>query len=133
MATVGAIARDSQSELFFDATERGELLVRKCDDCGHFNELSHPLCTGCGSSDLTWIKAAGTGTIVSWTIIPPARNAEEGTPSTLVALIELAEGPWLWAQLPDIDMSKLAVGAAMSVGFVRPEGGETLPVFFLVS
>jgi uncharacterized protein len=95
------------------------------------NELSHPLCTQCGGIEFTWIKAAGTGTLVSWVILPPGRNAEEGTPPTVVALVELAEGPWLWAQLPGVDVARLSVGVPMTVGFERPEGGEALPVFFL--
>jgi hypothetical protein len=42
--------------------------------------------------------------------------------------VELEEGPWLTARL-DADGTDLSAGMDLHVTFVRPGGGEPVPVF----
>jgi uncharacterized protein len=127
---VRPIARDSLSAPFFDATAAGELLVHRCTSCGHYNEGSYELCTACRGNEFTWERSDGTGTLVSWTVMH-GRPAEDGTvPKTVSALVELPEGPWIWAQIVDLaDPASLTPGTKLAVDFERPEGSEAVPVF----
>lgn len=123
---VGAIARDDASAEFFDATARGELLVRRCDGCGQFLPPPSEQCSGCHGTALSWSPVAGGAQVVSWSVVR-GRDVDP----VVVGLVELDEGPWLHGQLVDADPAAVAVGVRLAVGFERPEGGEAVPVFRL--
>jgi uncharacterized OB-fold protein len=124
--SVGMVRRDDASAEFFDATARGELLIRKCGRCGNHLAPRPQRCAHCGSEELTWVRAAGTGRLETWTVAcdrstPPVR--------TTVGIIELDEGPWLEAQLVDLDPDTLVSDLRFVVDFQAAEGGEAIPVF----
>ncbi|MCP9948203.1 OB-fold domain-containing protein [Actinomadura madurae] len=79
----------------------------------------------------TWNGAPppGVGELVSWTV-RPGRRGEDGrrAPDQVIGIVETAEGPWLTLRLVDAAGRGLAVGMAVRVDFVRPEGGEAMPV-----
>jgi uncharacterized OB-fold protein len=124
-----AVARDEASAPFFDAARSGQLLVRRCADCGHWVApytrmgLALERCPTCTSPRLTWEAASGEATLVTWTVV----HTREG-PSRPVGVVELAEGPWMTAGV-DADPATLAAGMALRVGFEHPGGGEPVPVF----
>ncbi len=68
---------------------------------------------------------AGWGEIVSWTA-PHIRDGETTKPAYVIALIQLDEGPWIYAQA-GAD-SELSVGQTVKIGFNSVDGGEPLPV-----
>lgn len=71
----------------------------------------------------------GTGQLVTWTVMH-GRPAPDGGPARTVAgIVELAEGPWFTARLIGVEGSELTAGTPLRVRFVRPDGGEALPVF----
>jgi len=123
------IRRDETTAEFFAATSRGELPIRRCHDCGHDNPPQDGACGACHSSALDWTPAAGHGTVVSWSVIHGRARDNEPAPRTVVAIVELAEGPWLHAQLIDVDPGEVSAGLPVTVAFERPEGGEAIPVF----
>ncbi|MFC5951407.1 Zn-ribbon domain-containing OB-fold protein [Pseudonocardia lutea] len=123
---VGVIHRDAASAAFFDGTARGELLLRRCTTCGHLSEPATATCPACTGRDLEWAPAAGTGVLVSWTVVH-ARSTE-GAVRTPVGLVELDEGPWLEMQVVGTDPERLVPSTKVRVEFERPEGGEALPV-----
>jgi uncharacterized OB-fold protein len=86
------------------------------------------LCSVTQADDLEWRTAAGTGQLVSWTIKPGRARDDRPAVDTVIGLVELAEGPWLPLQLPEVDQERLRVGAPVRVEFVQPEGSEHLPV-----
>lgn len=123
---VNAIARDANSEGFFDAAAEGRLVTRKCRDCGGWSEPSALRCTHCHSDAMEWADTQGRGVVASWVVIPPGRNAPEDTPPSVVAFIELEEGPWITMALPEAEGA--AMGLPVTIDFVRPEGGEYIPI-----
>lgn len=132
---VTAVVRDVDSEEFFDATGRGELLIRECRSCGHFLRPDRTLCPKCGSVDLAWRPASGRATLVSWGVVHerPARP-EDPVETTVLGLVELEEGPWMHAALVGVDPAGgegpvPVIGSALRVDFVRPAGSEAVPVF----
>ena len=130
--TAFAVRRDEESAPFFDAAARHELLIRRCERCGRAYPPYQHGCPDGGA--LAWTPAAGTGTLVTWAVehgavADPALAAAADT--SVLSLVELAEGPWLYAALVDVDPATLREGAAVVVRFVQPGDGELVPTFTL--
>ncbi len=130
---VATIQRDAASAEFFDGTARGELLVRRCAACDHHDAPQSLSCARCGSDDLTWTPARGTGTIASWTVLHGRPRDGEPVPRNVAAIVELDEGPWLHARIIGAKPEAIATGHRVAVDFVCPEGGEAVPVFRLAA
>jgi uncharacterized OB-fold protein len=120
-----AVQRDELTADFFDGTARGELLIRRCHDCGHHNPPAGLACSRCRSARLEWTPALGTGSVVSWTVVHDKATGAR----TVAAIVELDEGPWLHAQLTSVDPDAVEAGLRVRVGFERPEAGEAIPTF----
>jgi uncharacterized protein len=120
---VFAISRDEWSAEFFDAAAAGTLLLRWCEDTSAWLPPSARICPDCPQSTLNWKPASGAGEIVTWTVVP-GRSA----PDTVVAMVELAEGPWITVQVQHLDPASLRAGYPVRIGFETPEGGETIPI-----
>src|SRR6059058_122547 len=104
---VGIIRADDRSAPFFAAAARDVLLIKRCARCDRWLDPAATGCTGCGAADPRWEPAAGRGRLISWAVLPAgkpgsAEAAEAGeapdAPSVL-ALVELDEGPWLHTRL----------------------------------
>jgi uncharacterized protein len=160
---VGVIRADERSAAFFEAAARDVLLIKRCADCGRWLDPGATGCTGCGEADPPWEPAAGRGTLISWAVLHAATpGAAEATPAaaeataadagddpdaaaSVLALVELDEGPWLRTRLdgtggsgPDgaaADGAGAAgpagprAGLRVVVRFVHPAEGESYPVF----
>lgn len=120
------IARDAASAEFFDGTARGELLLRRCTDCGRISAPQARQCPDCAATEFTPAPASGAATLVSWTV----PHDREGRPLTVAALVELAEGPWLRLRLTGVaePAAELSAGLPLTVSFEAVAGGETVPV-----
>lgn len=114
--------RDDESAPFFAGTAEGRLLVKRCAACGHHVRPAAIACTSCHGTDLAWVEAAGTATLVTWTVL------HAGDDAVVAGVVELDEGPWLHARLVDVDQGALTVGTPLVVGFADA-GEERVPVF----
>ncbi|MGV9339982.1 Zn-ribbon domain-containing OB-fold protein [Streptomyces sp. NPDC003688] len=124
------VTRDDASAPFYDATARGELLLRNCADCAVWAAPRTLACPSCGGDRLTWQPASGSAALVGWTVVhgrPPADGGE--VPRAIAALVELAEGPWLHGRLVGAESASLATGQELTLAFEQPGGGESVPVF----
>ncbi|HEY8532642.1 MAG TPA: OB-fold domain-containing protein [Micromonospora sp.] len=127
------VVRDDFSAPFFDAAAEGRLLLRWSPSSGEWSEPTALVCSVTQAADLEWREASGRGSLVSWTIKPGRERDGVRTPDTVIAIVELEEGPWLTLQVVNADdRSRLAVGAPVRVEFVQPDGSEYLPVARLV-
>ncbi len=130
-----AVGRDEPTEEFFDGTASGVYLIRRCVQHGHASKPQATQCAVCASPDLGWEAASGRAKLVSWTVVPGRRVDAEGPEPdpTIVAIGELEEGPWMWAQLVGVDPSRLGEGMPLRIAFERPPGSEAIPVLTLAS
>ena len=119
--------RDGKSAEFFAAAEREELVIKGCNNCAQSLPPESAVCSRCGRTALSWLPAAGTATLISWTVVHRAPNGAyiELVPYT-VGIIELTEGPWLYGR---IETDAPVAGMALKASFVHPEEGESYPLF----
>jgi uncharacterized OB-fold protein len=129
---LGLVARDDDTAEFLDGAARGEFLIQHCAVCGRHSAPQARQCHHCGSTELSWVPASGAASLVSWAIVP-GRPAADGTVTTTVlAIAQLAEGPWWWSQITDAgDPGALRAGQRLRIGFEQPDGSEPIPVFRL--
>ena len=82
-----------ESEPFFDAAREGRLLIQQCTACGEHQFYPRKICIHCGSPDVEWVEASGTGTVHTFTVIH-----QQGMPGWrdevpyVAAIIDLEEG-----------------------------------------
>lgn len=83
---------------FWDSIDRGELSIQQCR-AGHHQFPGGPICARCGEP-CTWVTIHGTATVWSWAVFHH-RYLDvfaDLLPYT-VLLLELDEGPWIYAGL----------------------------------
>ena len=119
---IGTIRRDGRTDPFFDGAAEDRLMARRCEACGRWFAPDATGCPGCGGDDLLWAEASGEAVLVSWAVA----HARDGTTAPL-ALVELAEGPWLYGRLASV--AEPRAGLPLQARFIHPEEGESYPVF----
>ena len=104
--------------------QRYSLIGLRCKNCGYINFPARKICAKCGKkSEFEPIKLSGKGKIYSYTIIaagstpPEFLLQEKYVGSYPVAVIELAEGPKIVAQLTDCKVEKLKIGMEVEAVF----------------
>ena len=120
---IGILRRDGRTDPFFDGTAADRLMVKRCEPCDRWFAPGDTGCPGCGTEELTWAEASGAATLVSWTVT----HCRDGDQAVL-ALVELAEGPWLYARL-DVDRGGLREGLELRAVFEHPAEGESYVLF----
>jgi uncharacterized OB-fold protein len=87
-------------EAFRAGLADGELLIQRCKACGNPQMYPRYRCTKCWSDDLGYVKAAGAGTLHSYTVIRavPPRGFEDDVPYA-VGVVKLDEGVQLLGRL----------------------------------
>ena len=129
---LGLVARDDATAEFLDAAAHGEFLIQRCGACGRHSGPQAQQCHACGAAELSGVPAAGAATIVSWTIAHGRPAADGSVATTVLAIAELAEGPWWWSQIVEVaDPGQLTAGLPLRISFEQPDGSEPIPVFRL--
>jgi uncharacterized protein len=110
---------------FWDAAAKGQLVIKKCRACGESHYYPRPHCPFCGSDATDWQVTAGTGTIYSYSVM---RRAEV---PYAIAYVTLDEGPTMMTNLVDCDFDRLKIGQRVKVAFTPTDGGPPVPTFTL--
>lgn len=93
---------DPLTQEHWDALQRGELRFQRCV-CGHAWLPPREECPSCLAADWRWEVATGAARLISWVVYHRAfHSALRDRLPYAVALVELAEGPRLVAQLADV-------------------------------
>jgi uncharacterized OB-fold protein len=119
---IGVLRRDGRTDPFFDGTASDRLVIRRCEACDRWFAPDATGCPGCGGEDLAWAEASGDAALVTWTVLPE-------DPPAFLALVELAEGPWLHARLDGVTRADLREGLPLRAVFEHPEEGESFVLF----
>lgn len=131
--TISAVRRDDTTAEFFDGTAAGEFRLRRSRTTGEVL-APHCLVDSVGGTDLEWIIATGAATVVSWAVVHGKPVDGVPAPTSVIAIVELVEGPWWWCELLDADPSTMRAGVRVEADFLRPPGSEeSVPVFRVVN
>jgi hypothetical protein len=118
-----------ETQPFWDATREGRLVLPRCDDCDFVIWYPRRLCPVCGSRNVSWFDAAGTGVVYTYTIVAKGAGAYRDAGPYVVAFVELDEGPRLMTNIVDAPVESVFVGQRVSVAFTPTEDGTALPRF----
>jgi uncharacterized OB-fold protein len=133
---VGVLRRDGRTDPFFDGAAADRLMIRRCAACARWYSPDASECPRCGA-ELGWAEASGRAALVTWAFAHsrPDRGGPAGSPPpaapppAVLALVELAEGPWLHARLDGVARADLREGLPLRAHFVHPDEGESYAVF----
>ena len=121
---------DAQSRGYWEACNRGHLVLQQCEACGHMQHYHRLLCTQCGGEVLADVEASGKGIIRSFTVIRRAvSSAFDADVPYVVALIELAEGPTMMSNVVDSPLENLRIGVPVELTFERRSDEINIPQF----
>jgi hypothetical protein len=120
---------DADSAHYWAQAGAGRLVLRECADCGQRHFPPRFACPRCWSARLRWIEASGTGRVYTFTVMhrAPAPAWQPRTPY-VVALVDLAEGPRMMANIVGADALGVAIGEQVTLCF-EDRDGMALPQF----
>jgi uncharacterized OB-fold protein len=120
---------DADSAYYWAQAAQGKLVLRQCCDCGQRHFPPRFACPSCWSQHLDWIQASGDGSVYTFTVVRRAPDAQwQARVPYVVALIDLAEGPRMMANIVGEHAAAVAVGEAVELCFER-RGEGRLPQF----
>ncbi len=123
-------AAEGLSAPFWEGTQRGELVIQACADCGALRHYPQYLCPYCHSDVHDWQTVAGRGEVHSWTVshhaFHPAFAAE--VPYALVT-VDLDAGVRLLGRWHAPGGEGLAMGLPVKLRFAPRADGFADPTF----
>jgi uncharacterized protein len=112
-----------ETQAFWDAAAKGQLLIKKCLACGELHYYPRSNCPFCFSDRTEWLAASGKGTIYSYSVMRRAPVPYA------IAYVALAEGPVMLTNIVDCEFDKIAIGQAVKLVYKPSDGGPPVPMF----
>ena len=120
-------AMDGMGKEFWEATQRHELLVQRCNSCARFRWGPEWICHRCRSLDLGYERVSGRGRIYSWERIWHPTNAKlEAAVPYIIVLVELpdADDVRMIGNLIGDPEQEVPIGAEVEAVFEDHDEGE---------
>ena len=117
--TLPAKAAEPNSEnlQFFEGAEQGRLVLPRCTACGFVIWFPREICPECGSQDVDWFEASGSGSIYSCTVTRRVPGSWGKATPFVLAYVELDEGPRVMTNIVDCDPEQVAIGDRVEAVF----------------
>ena len=126
---------DELTKPFWEAANRGRLVIQRCRECRRFYHPPQVVCPTCIESTLSFEEVSGRGTLYSFSIMRDqrVRGFEDKVPYVNV-MVELEEQPLLMmvAILDGVTPEDVVIGSPLAVTFQRLTDDIALPQFRLV-
>jgi uncharacterized OB-fold protein len=120
---------DAQTQPFFDAAERGVLMLRKCGDCSAWLAADAKFCSECLSESIDWAESSGKGKIFTFGIVHQQVPGWENDTPFNVTVVQLDEGVRMTTNMVGCANEDLQVGMPVAVTFVDAGNGSMIPKF----
>lgn len=108
---------------YWQAADEGRLMLKQCGACGQPHHYPRDICPFCLSEDTSWVEAAGTGHVYSYSTMG------QGETAYTLAFVTLDEGVTLMTNLVDAEPQQFAIGQRVKVVFKASDGGHAVPMF----
>lgn len=108
---------------YWIGADNDQLMLKRCADCGRAHHYPRARCPFCFSDRTEWFEAAGTGTILSWTIMRRAK------PNYALVYVTLDEGPSMLSGIVESDPESLHIGDRVEAVFLPSDDGPKVPMF----
>jgi uncharacterized OB-fold protein/acyl dehydratase len=120
-------AVNQDNAFFWEGCRRRQLRIQKCLGCQALLSPPGPGCPHCGSFDMSWMVAAGKGSLYSFAV--PEYPQVPGFEYPLcVGLVELEEGVRLVSDIAGLAPEQLQVGMPLQLDWLTT-GGSAWPQF----
>lgn len=113
---------------WWDGIAEGRLLVQKCAGCGELRHPPRPMCQHCRSLEWEGIEASGEGEVYSYVVMHYPKFPGYEYPFSC-ALVELAEGTRMVANVVGCDPSKVHIGMKVRASIENVDDEFKLPFF----
>lgn len=119
------------SRPFWEGTKHGQLLIQRCDGCGHYWWTPQAACPVCLAENWRWTEVSGRGIVYSFTIVyrPPDPIAFAEDVPYVVAVVRLEEGPHMLTNVVGCLPKQVYVDMPVVVSFERVSAEITLYKF----
>ncbi len=119
------------SRYWREIPQRYRLEAAKCKGCGFVSFPPRLVCPRCGSREFAPVMLAGSGQLLTYTIIRVPPDPFEDQAPYAVGIAELDDGVRLTAQVVDCDFSELKVGMRVSLEFRKlSEDGDAGVIYY---
>jgi uncharacterized OB-fold protein len=115
---------------YWEAARNDELHIQRCTGCGKAIFYPRHWCPHCLGQEISWERASGLGRIHSYSTVYQAPfEAFAADAPYVLALVELAEGPVMMANVLNCDPEGVSVGMPVKVCFEERADGFKVPQF----
>jgi uncharacterized OB-fold protein len=115
---------------YWDGAAAGELRIQRCTECGSPFFYPRTSCPFCGSAAIEWFTTSGRATLYSYTITHRAAPGFEDDAPYAIAVVQLAEGPRLMANIVGVPNTPDNLVLDMDLEVTFEQRGElSLPQF----
>lgn len=124
---------DIDNGAFWEGTDKGELCVKRCADCGQYHWPPRLGCPYCGSAAVKWTSVSPRGEVYSWTVIHRSQTPgfETETPYAVVLIrLNEAKGVRMIGSLVNCPVDRLRAGLAVEAVFTPCDDGTVTLVYW---
>ncbi|MDL4819757.1 bifunctional MaoC family dehydratase N-terminal/OB-fold nucleic acid binding domain-containing protein [Actinomadura opuntiae] len=121
-------AINPDNAFWFEAAREHRLVIQRCADCKALRHPPGPCCPQCGSFAWDTIESSGEGHVYTFTVNHHPKHPAFDYP-LVVAVIELAEGTRLIANMAGVEPAGVEVGMPVVLDWIDPDPDLSLPVF----
>jgi uncharacterized OB-fold protein/acyl dehydratase len=113
---------------WWEAVDRGELLIQKCSECGRLRHPPRPMCPTCQSTEWKGVASKGRGTVYSYVVMrhPPIPGYDYPLP---IAVIDLEEGTRIVSNVVGCKPEDVHIGMKVVLSIENVDEELKLPLF----
>jgi hypothetical protein len=110
---------------FYKFLAQRKLMAGKCTNCGKIHLPPRPLCDNCFHQQFTWLEIAGTGKLVTYTIIHVAPEQFQHLAPYAVGIVQLKNGLKLPGRITSA--TQLRIGMPLTIDFTKCTTAQSWP------
>jgi uncharacterized OB-fold protein len=115
---------DPQTQPYWDAAGRGQLVLPRCLDCRELFWYPRGYCPHCASTSIEWTPASGAGVVYTFSIVRRAGGEWASRTPYVLSYITLDGGPTVMANVVGVDPDHVSIGMPVQAVFEQSAASE---------